>query len=35
METESTSDFEITVTETDREEFKRLDVFLAARIPQF
>lgn len=35
METESTSDFEIPVTETDREEFKRLDVFLAARLPQF
>ena len=35
METESTPDFEITVTEADREEFKRLDVFLAARLPQF
>jgi 23S rRNA pseudouridine1911/1915/1917 synthase len=35
METESSSDFEITVTDSDREEFKRLDVFLAARLPQF
>lgn len=35
METESTSDFEITVSDSDREEFKRLDVFLAARLPQF
>ncbi len=37
METESTSDsnFEITVTESDREEFSRLDVFLTARLPQF
>lgn len=35
METESNSDFEITVTDSDREEFKRLDVFLATRLPQF
>lgn len=37
METESSSDsdFEITVTESDRGEFKRLDVFLATRLPQF
>lgn len=35
METESTSDFEITVTDSDREEFKRLDVFLASRLSQF
>lgn len=35
MDTESTSGFEITVSESDRVEFKRLDVFLAARLPQF
>lgn len=37
MTTESTSDsdFEITVTPEDREEFKRLDVFLTAKLPQF
>lgn len=37
METESSSDsdFEITVTDQDREDFKRLDVFLTARLPQF
>ncbi|MES2527917.1 MAG: RluA family pseudouridine synthase [Bdellovibrionota bacterium] len=33
MATESSSDFELTVTDADREEFKRLDVYLAARIP--
>lgn len=35
MGPESSSDFEITVTEADRDEFKRLDVFLAARLSQF
>jgi 23S rRNA pseudouridine1911/1915/1917 synthase len=35
METESDSDLELTVTESDRDEFKRLDVFLASRLPQF
>lgn len=37
METESSSDsdLELTVTEQDRADFKRLDVFLAARLPQF
>ncbi len=35
MEPESTADFELTVTDADRDEFKRLDVFLAARLPQF
>lgn len=35
METESSSNFELTISESDREEFNRLDVFLAARLSQF
>ncbi len=35
MSTEPSSDLELTVTEVDREEFKRLDVFLTAKLPQF
>jgi 23S rRNA pseudouridine1911/1915/1917 synthase len=31
----SDADFEITVTSEDRELFKRLDVFLVAKLPQF
>lgn len=34
-ESNSDSDFELTVTDLDREEFKRLDVFLTAKLPQF
>lgn len=32
---EGSENFEITITALDREEFKRLDVFLAQKIPQF
>ena len=34
-ETESTEDFEITVTPEDRANFKRLDLFLVHKLPQF
>lgn len=33
--TESTQDFELIVTDSDRAEFKRLDVFLTHKLPQF
>lgn len=32
---ENVADFEITVTSEDRDQFKRLDVYLVAKLPQF
>lgn len=32
---ENVADFEITVTPEDRDQFKRLDVYLVAKLPQF
>lgn len=34
-ETSETENFTVTVTSEDREEYKRLDVYLAAKLPQF
>ena len=34
-DTEETQNYTITVTNEDREEYKRLDVFLAQKLPQF
>jgi 23S rRNA pseudouridine1911/1915/1917 synthase len=34
-ETDDTQNFTVTITEEDRAEFKRLDVYLAQKLPQF